>query len=146
MNTHEITQLFPSQQFDSILLISDATPADTGDLQGVSCFTLKEALDPENLSGKWDLLVIQTANINPELPEIQQLIGRCRDILARRLAILLEEAPLAEVRQQLIGLGLHQLPGYAGVFYHDLYDYKPTPDWLNNRFWANPELWNKYRW
>jgi hypothetical protein len=146
MNTHEITRLFPSQQFDSILLISDTEQADTGHVQGVTSYTLEQALDPERLSGKWDLLIIQFADIHPEQPEIQQLIGRCRDILARRLAILLEEAPSAKVRQQLIGLGLHQLPGYAGVFYHDLYDYKPTPDWLNNRFWANPELWNKYRW
>ena len=24
--------------------------------------------------------------------------------------------------------------------------YKQVPDWLNARFWANPENWNKFRW
>lgn len=28
----------------------------------------------------------------------------------------------------------------------NLYDYKPQPDWLNARFWANPENFHKYRW
>ncbi|WP_290652932.1 DUF6231 family protein [Aquisalimonas sp.] len=28
----------------------------------------------------------------------------------------------------------------------DVGTYKTTPDWLNPRYWANPELWGKYRW
>lgn len=28
----------------------------------------------------------------------------------------------------------------------DLSDYKATPDWLNARHWANPQLWDKHRW
>ena len=24
--------------------------------------------------------------------------------------------------------------------------YKQVPDWLNARFWANPENWTKFRW
>ncbi len=33
-----------------------------------------------------------------------------------------------------------------GLFGFDLYDYKTTPDWLNPRYWANPHLWDRYRW
>ena len=32
------------------------------------------------------------------------------------------------------------------LFRFSLYNYKHTPDWLNSRFWANPEHWDKTRW
>lgn len=28
----------------------------------------------------------------------------------------------------------------------NLYDYKRLPNWLNNKYWANPENWDKHRW
>ena len=31
----------------------------------------------------------------------------------------------------------------AQVFIYDISDYKDEPDWLNNKNWANPELWEK---
>ncbi|MGC8698509.1 MAG: DUF6231 family protein, partial [Halothiobacillus sp.] len=33
---------------------------------------------------------------------------------------------------------------WALVF--DMGSYKATPDWLNARHWANPQLWDKHRW
>ena len=32
------------------------------------------------------------------------------------------------------------------IWQFNLYDYKPQPDWLNARYWANPENFDKYRW
>ena len=32
------------------------------------------------------------------------------------------------------------------LFTYDLHDYKQVPDWLNARFWANPEMFGKYWW
>jgi hypothetical protein len=29
------------------------------------------------------------------------------------------------------------------VFIYDITEYKDNPDWLNNKNWANPELWEK---
>ena len=29
---------------------------------------------------------------------------------------------------------------------YDIRTYKSVPDWLNPKFWANPENWDKYRW
>ena len=29
------------------------------------------------------------------------------------------------------------------VFNYDIAEYKDNPDWLNNKNWANPELWEK---
>lgn len=35
---------------------------------------------------------------------------------------------------------------YSHCWQFNLYDYKRQPDWLNARFWANPENFDKYRW
>lgn len=32
------------------------------------------------------------------------------------------------------------------VYRYNIYDYKITPDWLNSRYWANPEQWDRERW
>ena len=31
----------------------------------------------------------------------------------------------------------------VSVFIYDIAEYKDKPDWLNNKNWANPELWEK---
>ncbi len=31
----------------------------------------------------------------------------------------------------------------AHVFIYDISEYKDNPDWLNNKNWANPDLWEK---
>ena len=31
----------------------------------------------------------------------------------------------------------------VSVFIYDIAEYKDNPDWLNNKNWANPELWEK---
>jgi len=32
------------------------------------------------------------------------------------------------------------------IFEFDIRNYKPAPDWLNAKNWANPERWDKHRW
>jgi len=32
------------------------------------------------------------------------------------------------------------------IFEFDIRSYKPAPDWLNAKNWANPERWDKHRW
>jgi hypothetical protein len=145
MSTPSFNQLFPSEQFENILLISDQA-TDVQPPDGTQTYSLVDALNNQPPEGQWDLILIRIRELTPDTPGIQQLISRCRDIHSRRLVILLNQAPDSTTRQYLMSLGLHQLPDNGSVFYHDLYDYKPTPDWLNNRFWANPDLWNKYRW
>ena len=48
-------------------------------------------------------------------------------------------------------LGFQQLFDYQlieqqSVWLFNILDYKQVPDWLNAKYWANPENWNKYRW
>jgi hypothetical protein len=32
------------------------------------------------------------------------------------------------------------------IFSYAIENYQPKRDWLNSRFWANPDMYNKYRW
>lgn len=41
-------------------------------------------------------------------------------------------------------LGFQPLTDRLWAF--DIDDYKAVPDWLNARFWANPERWDQHRW
>ncbi len=82
--------------------------------------------------------------------EARQLIAALRDLLAQRLLVFVPENLLDDTA--LIGLGLtrqarYELEGMAWqAWSYDIRTYKSVPDWLNPRFWANPENWEKYRW
>ncbi len=42
----------------------------------------------------------------------------------------------------------HLLPSASSLtlWQFNLYDYKRLPNWLNSKYWANPENWDKHRW
>lgn len=80
------------------------------------------------------------------------LISQLRDIYAMQvLVIATAQSPVLN-RPTLTSLGFHRWQrsldeqGKRTWFIFDLAHYKVTPDWLNPRHWANPELWDKYRW
>jgi hypothetical protein len=73
-------------------------------------------------------------------------ITRLRDLLARRVLILagLQHTSL------LRALGFSQIEQLADapliIWQFNILSYKQVPDWLNSKYWANPENWGKYRW
>jgi hypothetical protein len=82
-----------------------------------------------------------------------QLISRLRDVQAVQVLVIgPRQSPTLMGRQQLIGLGFRRwaTTGEGDErrrwYEFSLADYKVTPDWLNARHWANPELWDRYRW
>ncbi len=87
-----------------------------------------------------------------------QLIARLRDVHAERLYVIV---PIGRHRQgrashwelsELIAYGLRAVADYGEgaehqqLFEFDIATYKDTPDWLNARYWAHPERWDKERW
>lgn len=82
--------------------------------------------------------------------EARQLIAALRDLLARQLLVFVPENLLEDTT--LLGLGLTRQAHFevAGEHWqawsYDIRTYKSVPDWLNPKFWANPENWNKFRW
>lgn len=99
--------------------------------------------------GRADLAV---ARLEPGMDraDARQLIAALRDLLARRMLVFVPENLLDDTA--LLGLALQRQARFAveGVEWqawsYDIRTYKAVPDWLNPRFWANPENWDKYRW
>ena len=82
-------------------------------------------------------------HINIQLPEkkANHLYALLRDQWCKTV-YLYEDL---QRQQYLATLGFRLLKTYENnaLYYFDIYDYKQIPDWLNNRFWAHPQLWDK---
>jgi len=80
-----------------------------------------------------------------ENQELTRLLARLRDLHAERVFHIDAKDSLAlgfsKTRCQIV-----ESDKNYRVFEFNLSTYKRSPDWLNARHWANPELWDKHRW
>lgn len=110
--------------------------------------SLPEALAQQ----RYDLAIV--ADCLEHLPKQQglQLLGGIRNLNASKLALLIDLSASELTPTDLYALALQQVEKFARgeqtlhFFTYDLLDYKQVPDWLNAKFWANPELFGKYWW
>ena len=111
--------------------------------------TQRQALAEARLQGRADLAV---ARLEAGMDRVlaRQLIAALRDLLARQMLVFVPENLLEDTA--LLGLALNcqarfEVDGMEWqAWSYDIRTYKAVPDWLNPRFWANPENWDKYRW
>ena len=88
------------------------------------------------------------------LPKRQglELLGGIRNLNASRVAVLVDLAACDWQETDFFALAMQasecfQREGQVlHLFTYDLLDYKQVPDWLNAKFWANPENFGKYWW
>ena len=101
---------------------------------------------------RFDLCVIDGPLETLPRKEGQALIGQVRNLFSSQLLIALrpnvqqwQETDLyAQAVQLDERLVEDEQPACLASF--NLLAYKPAPDWLNARFWANPEMFDKFRW
>ncbi len=84
------------------------------------------------------------------------VLGRLRDLHARELFVVLpvgdQATPDTWARNELFALGLELVctqqrnADSIHLYRYSIDRYKTTPDWLNDRNWAHPELFNKHWW
>ena len=98
-------------------------------------------------------LAVIDAEASLPAQEAALVTARLRDVYADRVVVAgPTDADRPLNRQLLTSLGFHQIghsddiSGDRYWYQFDIDNYKVTPDWLNPRHWANPELWDKYRW
>ena len=121
-------------------------------------------LSPEELTaqvdrlGRFDLALISHTLEYLDRDAAARLIARLRDVHARRLIVILPMGPDWEGhkshwhKNSMLAYGFVHVGGrtHEGREVHfyafDIDTYKTTPDWLNARYWANPELFDKYWW
>ena len=81
-----------------------------------------------------------------------ELLGGIRNLNASRVAVLADLAACGWQDTDFFALALSASEKFRrdqqvlSLFTYDLHDYKQVPDWLNAKFWANPENFGKYWW
>lgn len=88
------------------------------------------------------------------LPKRQglELLGGIRNLNASRVAVLVDLQASDWRETEFFALAMQASEWFQRegqtlhLFTYDLLDYKQVPDWLNARFWANPENFGKYWW
>jgi hypothetical protein len=109
-------------------------------------------LPAELASQRYDLAIL--ADCLEHLPKRAgtELLGSIRNLNANRIAVLVDLDACEWREQDFFALAMHAAEAFTRehqrltLFTYDLHDYKQVPDWLNARFWANPENFGKYWW
>tara|TARA_B100001079_G_scaffold124671_1_gene106813 strand:+ start:10534 stop:11163 length:630 start_codon:yes stop_codon:yes gene_type:complete len=89
----------------------------------------------------------------------QQMLAHLRNVAAHGVLAVFARSPKTTHApnpqwsvSDFLGLGFRRaaharaLTSDYWVYRYNIYDYKITPDWLNSRYWANPEQWGRERW
>lgn len=81
--------------------------------------------------------------------QMEHALVRLRDLFAKKVMVIADPS----IAKQLRALGFNQvlngLPSElhaVQLWQFNILTYKQVPDWLNARFWANPDNWDKFRW
>jgi len=140
---------------DGRILLLGPVPVDDGApwLRRCRRATARDLLDPPGPGdSRYDLAVI--VGVLECLPpgDGVRLLGSLRDLRARRLLVAVPADSERWRLDDMLALGLEAAGDATGadtalaLYGFDIDRYKRTPDWLNARNWANPDLWGRYRW
>ncbi|KAF1054092.1 MAG: hypothetical protein GAK43_01079 [Stenotrophomonas maltophilia] len=110
------------------------------------------ALPAELAAQRYDLALL--ADCLEHLPrrEALQLVGGIRNLNASRVAVLVDLDAAHAVDSDFYSLAMQASERFQRegqtltLFTYDLREYKQVPDWLNAKFWANPQNFGKYWW
>ncbi|WP_296403179.1 DUF6231 family protein [Psychrobacter sp.] len=85
-----------------------------------------------------------------DLANLNNIAIRLRDLFAEQ-SLILTYASSSELNFNCLGyipLPIETSDNSPSLisWQFNLYDYKHRPDWLNSKYWANPENFDKYRW
>lgn len=99
-----------------------------------------------------DLAVISHLTESMNKAAAQQWLGKIKNLYAPHV-ILISHPQIAEDNGWLftdyLAMGFRHIAGTEDglqVFSYAIETYQPKRDWLNSRFWANPDMYDKYRW
>lgn len=110
---------------------------------GASCTALDGA-------ARFDVVFVRGVLEGLNKAEGLRFLCRLRDFHTSRLYVWVRLDTWEE--NDFFGLGMERLAlwqeGSAsyGLFRFDIATYKPAPEWFNAKYWAHPELWDKYPW
>lgn len=108
---------------------------------------------PADLAAKrYDLALMADCLEHLERRDALQLVGGIRNLNSNRVAVLVDLSAAGASETDFYALAMQASERFQRdeqtltLFTYDLREYKQVPDWLNAKFWANPENFGKYWW
>ncbi|MBD1554212.1 DUF6231 family protein [Pseudomonas typographi] len=108
---------------------------------------------PATLAGRrFDLALVLDCLEHLPKRDALQLLGGIRNLNSGRLAVLVDLQAAGWANTDFYALALQAAERFTrdsqelALYTYDVKDYKQVPDWLNAKFWANPENFGKYWW
>lgn len=109
-------------------------------------------LAAELAAQRYDLALI--ADCLEHLPKrtALELLAGIRNLNSNRIAVLVDLNAAGWSETDFFALALQASERFQRdgqvltLFTYDLREYKQVPDWLNAKFWANPEMFGRYWW
>ena len=160
----DIQTLIDASQPDTILVIGDSSVCNDymqqRELINKPCKLTSLRADNiqelQKLNDRFDLAIVLDTMEHLDKKQGQQLLAQLRDIYAEKFCIALPIGNDTDQWQQadLFAFAMTRVNEYQNdknqsklaLYKYDLNSYKKTPDWLNPDNWANPKMWNKFRW
>ena len=114
--------------------------------------TTADSFQADLAAQRFDLAII--ADCLEHLPKRKalELIGGIRNLNTNRLAVLVDLNACDWQEVDFFSLAMQASECFSRdeqtltLFTYDLHSYKQIPDWLNAKFWANPQHFGKYWW
>lgn len=109
-------------------------------------------LSAELAAKRYDLALVVDCLEHLSKREGLELLGGIRNLNSNRLAVLADLNACQWQETDFFALALQASECFQReqqtlhLFTYDLLSYKQVPDWLNAKFWANPENFGKYWW
>lgn len=144
-----VQALMQQENLQSLLWVTDH-PADV--TVPFTCLPTDAVLD-DGFFQRFDLVFVEAEVFSLDKIALLQVLAKARDLLSSRVLVewVADQYPQWQ-EADFLGLAMRRRAVTAEadgehVFYgYDLKTYKPAPDWLNPRYWANPHMWDKARW
>lgn len=143
-----LTALIETQQLTNVLSIGyEASTEDDSKPISVTPVSTDQLMEDSFLA-RVDLVALSQAALDTDAGIRNAVIAKCRDQLAQRVLLELALDDQGMTETECLALGFVRCAVTEGNRYYlfDLKTYKPVPDWLNPKFWANPQNWGRYRW
>ena len=148
-----LSPLIGQFQPKSALIVGETALACYKEQQDTRLQVLKTPFSLEQLSNitAIDLAIISEITDTLPKPQAVEWLGLMRNCYAQHIIVISETGSMAQHDWQLadyLALGMQRvaITSHHQIFSYAIENYQPKRDWLNNRFWANPENYDQYRW
>ncbi|MBC3950104.1 DUF6231 family protein [Pseudomonas folii] len=138
--------LIGAEAFPALQAFQEAHP-------GTRLAHAKPGVLPQDLAAqRFDLALVVDCLEHITKREGLELLGGIRNLNASRIAVLADLQACGWKDTDFYSLALQASERFTRdeqvltLYTYDLREYKQVPDWLNARFWANPENFGKYWW